>query len=43
MFKTGDFLILGAAFVSCLFSVALWFGVTGPPDKEAGLFVGFPL
>jgi len=40
MFKTGDFLILGAAFVSFLFSVALWFGVAGPPNKEAGLFVG---
>jgi len=39
-FKTGDFLILGAAFVSFLFSVALWFGVAGPPNKEAGLFVG---
>lgn len=40
MFKTSDFLILGAAFVSFLFSVALWFGVVGPPDREAGLFVG---
>ena len=40
MFKTGDFLILGAAFVSFLSSVALWFGVAGPPNKEAGLFVG---
>jgi hypothetical protein len=26
--------------VSFLFSVALWFGVAGPPNKEAGLFVG---
>lgn len=40
MFKIGDFLILGAAFLSFLFSVALWFGLTGQPDKEAGLFVG---
>ena len=40
MFKTSDFLILGAAFVSFLFSAAPWFGVEGPPNKEAGLFVG---
>lgn len=40
MFKTGDFMILGAAFASFLFSVGLWFGVIGPPNKEAGLFVG---
>ena len=42
MFKTGDCLILGAAFVSLLSSVVLSFGVAGPPNpnKEAGLFVG---
>jgi hypothetical protein len=40
MFKTSDYLILGAAFISFLFSVSLWFGVIGPPDREAGVFVG---
>ncbi len=40
MFKTQDYLILSAAFISFLFSVSLWFGVIGPPDKEAGVFVG---
>lgn len=40
MFKTGDLLILGAAFISFLFSVALWFGWLGAADKQAGLFVG---
>ena len=40
MFKKGDFLILAAAFLSFLLSVSLWFGVMGPPNKEAGLFVG---
>ena len=40
MFKLQDYLILGAAFVSFLFSISLWFGVVGPPDRDAGLFVG---
>lgn len=40
MFKAQDYLILGAAFLSFLFSVSLWFGVFAPPDREAGLFVG---
>jgi len=40
MLKVQDYLILGAAFLSFLFSVSLWFGLMGPPDKEAGLFVG---
>ncbi len=35
-----DFLILGAAFLSLLLSIALWFGAFGAPDREAGLFVG---
>ena len=39
MFKIQDYLILGAAFISFLFSVSLWFGVIGPPNKEAGVFV----
>jgi hypothetical protein len=34
-----DYLILGSAFLSFVFSVSLWFGVVGPPDKDAGLFV----
>ena len=40
MEKIQDYLILGAAFISFLFSVSLWFGVIGPPNKEAGVFVG---
>jgi hypothetical protein len=40
MLKTQDYLILGAAFLSFVFSVALWFGFLGAPNKEAGLFVG---
>jgi len=40
MLKLQDALILGAAFISLLFSVALWFGVMGTADKDAGIFVG---
>lgn len=40
MFKTQDYLILAAAFLSFLFSISLWFGAFGPADKEAGTFVG---
>ncbi len=40
MFKTQDLLIFAAAFISFCFSVMLWFGVIGDPNKEAGLFVG---
>ena len=40
MFKPQDYLILGAAFISFLFSVSLWFGLIGPANKEAGVFVG---
>jgi hypothetical protein len=40
MFKTSDYLILGAAFLSFLFSISLWFGVFGANPKEAGVFVG---
>ncbi len=40
MLKIQDYLILGAAFISFLFSVSLWFGVIGLPNKEAGVFVG---
>jgi hypothetical protein len=40
MFKISDYLIIGAAFISFLFSIALWFGVFGPNQKDAGIFVG---
>ncbi len=40
MFKLQDYLILGAAFLSFVFSVSLWFGAFGSVNKEAGLFVG---
>ena len=35
-----DYLILGAAFISFLFSVALWFGIFGEDQKLSGIFVG---
>jgi len=40
MFRLSDGLILGSALVSLLFSINLWFGFTGTPDKEAAIFVG---
>lgn len=40
MFRKSDYLILGAAFISFLFSISLWFGFLSTPDKEAGIFVG---
>ncbi len=40
MFGKGDLLILLAAFLSFLFSVALWFGIAMPANKNAGTFVG---
>jgi hypothetical protein len=40
VFKSHDYLILGAAFLSLLMSVAIWFGALGAPDHDAGLFVG---
>lgn len=40
MFTKSDYLILGAAFISFLFSIALWFGILGPNQKDAGIFVG---
>jgi len=40
MFSKPDYIILGAAFVSFLFSVSLWFGVFGPDNRDAGIFVG---
>jgi hypothetical protein len=38
--KTSILTVIAAAFLSFLFSVSLWFGVFGDPDREAGLFVG---
>lgn len=38
--KASISIILAAAFVSFLLSVALWFGVFGDPDRELGMFVG---
>ena len=38
MLKIQDYLILGAAFISLLFSISLWFGFIGLPNKEAGLY-----
>jgi hypothetical protein len=38
--KISILIILAAAFVSFLLSVALWFGVLGEADRELGLFVG---
>ncbi|MBL8859224.1 MAG: hypothetical protein JNL28_12005 [Planctomycetes bacterium] len=40
MFKKSDVLILGAALLSLLFSISLWFGLGAAPDKQAGIFVG---
>ena len=40
MLKKSDLLILAAAFMSFLLSISLWFGGIGPPDREAGIFVG---
>ena len=38
--KTSILIILGAAFLSFLLSVALWFGILGEADRQAGVFVG---
>ena len=40
MFSKADYIILGAAFVSFLFSVSLWFGAFGNENRDAGIFVG---
>ena len=40
MFKRQDIFVLIATGVSFLYSIALWFGAFGTPDKNAGLFVG---
>ena len=40
MFSKADSMILGAAFVSFLFSISLWFGLLGAANRDAGIFVG---
>jgi lipopolysaccharide export LptBFGC system permease protein LptF len=40
MFDKGDLLVMLAAFLSFLFSVALWFGIGMSANKDAGIFVG---
>ena len=40
MFTKSDTLILGAALISLVLSIALWFGFFGPANKDAGIFVG---
>ena len=40
MFGKGDLLVMLAAFLSFLFSVALWFGIVMSANKDAGMFVG---
>ncbi len=40
MFTKSDTLILGAALISLLLSIALWFGFFGLANKDAGIFVG---
>ena len=40
MLDKSDYLILGAAFISFLLSIALWFGIFGADQKLSGLFVG---
>ena len=40
MLKTQDLLILGAALLAMAFSIALWFGLAVPANRDAGVFVG---
>jgi hypothetical protein len=40
MFRLGDVLVMISAFLSFLFSVALWFGIGIEMNKDGGLFVG---
>ena len=43
MFSKSDYMIIGAAFFSLLFSVALWFGMLGSnvqDNRDYGAFVG---
>ena len=38
--EKSDYLILGAAFISFVLSVSLWFGVFGENQQLTGIFVG---
>lgn len=40
MFTKSDYLILGAAFISFVYSISLWFGLFGVVNRDAGIFVG---
>jgi len=40
MFKRQDIFVLIATGTSFLYSIGLWFGAFGAPNKDAGLFVG---
>lgn len=40
MFSRSDWFIFAAAFLSFLFSIALWFGFGIPASKDSGIFVG---
>lgn len=40
MLIKSDYYILGAAFISFLFSVSLWFGIFGAEHQLSGIFVG---
>lgn len=39
LFSRADYFILTAVVLSFLFSITLWFGPFGSPNKEGGLFV----
>ena len=38
--RSAVLIIVAAAFISFVLSVAIWFGVFDDPDRELGLFVG---
>lgn len=40
MVNKADGMFLGAAFLSFLFSISLWFGFLSAADRQAGIFVG---
>ncbi|MDP9034421.1 MAG: hypothetical protein M3O50_06410 [Myxococcota bacterium] len=40
MFQKRDYFLLTGAAIAFVYSVVLWFGAFGAPNKEAGVFVG---
>jgi hypothetical protein len=40
MFAKKDYFIIVAALASMLYSIGLWFGFLGAPNRDGGLFVG---